>query len=155
MPAKNPRLTITLKPTTAALMRRISELTGNSQSALICELLEANEGVFSKLVAVLEAAHAAQTALSEETKAGLVNAQAKMEAQLGLVLETMDEATAPLLREAEAITRRAVRKAPEGAPLRGGRPVPGGGRRGAVTPPSNRGVRSTPDKPKKPTRTRT
>ena len=28
MPTQNPRLTITLKPSTAALMRRMSELTG-------------------------------------------------------------------------------------------------------------------------------
>ena len=59
MPAKNPRLTITLQPVLAAQLRRLSELTGNSQSALIAELLEGSEPIFTRMIQVLEAAEQA------------------------------------------------------------------------------------------------
>lgn len=140
MPTQNPRLTITLKPSTAALMRRMSEITGNSQSALIAELLEANEPVFERLVTVLQAAQEAKAALTEETKAGLDQAQARIEKQLGLALEALDVGTRSILEEAEAIKRRKAKRAsvraPEGPRRRGE-----AGDRSAATPPSNRGVR--------------
>jgi hypothetical protein len=106
MPATNPRLTITLKPSTAAVLRTLSELTRNSQSSLIAELLEANEETLSRLVKVLQAAHIAKNALTEEMATGLQQAQGKLEKQFGLSLEILDEATSPLLKEAEAIRRR-------------------------------------------------
>ena len=150
MPATNPRLTITLKPSTAALLRLMSSLTGNSQSALIAELLEANEPVFERLVKVLQAAKDAKAAVAQETRAGLDHAQRKLEKQLGLMLETMDEGVAPLLAEMETVKRRAKRRTGTGS----AGTVRGVARRGQ-TPPSNRGVRSSPDKPKKSTKTRT
>lgn len=138
MPTLNPRLTITLTPTTAARMRRMSELTGNSQSSMISELLDGSGQVFDRLILLLEAAHMARETVADETVAGLERAQDKIEQQLGLVLEQMDEAGRPLLEQAEAIRRRA-RRQPQGRPRSGGRaaggaPVP--------TPLSNRGVRS-------------
>lgn len=147
MPAKNPRLTITLKPSTAALMRRMSELTGNSQSALIGELLEANEPVFERLVLLLQAAHDAKAAVSEETKAGLEAAQAKLEKQLGLALDTMDEATQPLLAHMESLQRRAA-GAGGGGPRRAGDTAPARAAGRRPTPMSNRGVRSSTPKTK-------
>lgn len=142
MPTQNPRLTITLKPSTAALMRRMSELTGNSQSALIGELLEANEPVFERLVLLLQAAHDAKATVAEETKAGLDEAQRKLEQQLGLALETMDEATAPLLAHMETLKRRAGRAGGVG-PRPAGGTAPAGAAARRATPMSNRGVRST------------
>ena len=56
MATKNPRLTITLTPSLAAQLRRLSELTGNSQSSLIAELLDGSGPVFDKMIQVLEAA---------------------------------------------------------------------------------------------------
>lgn len=138
MPTLNPRLTITLTPSTAARMRRMSELTGNSQSSMISELLDGSAQVFDRLIVILEAAHVAREAVADETVAGLERAQSKIEQQLGLVLETMDDSARPLLEQAEAIRRRARRqpKARErsGGRAAGGAPVP--------TPLSNRGVRS-------------
>lgn len=154
MPTNNPRLTITLQPTLAAQLRRLSELTGNSQSALISELLEGSTPVFDRMIALLEAAHAAKESMRGQVMEGLDVAQAKLEKQLGLALDTMDAATGPLLEQMEAIQRRAKRAqggpAPRGVPAAAKR-----GARGGSTPLSNRGVRSTPDKPKKSTRTRT
>jgi hypothetical protein len=142
MPAINPRLTITLRPSTAAQVRRMSELTGNSQSALISDLLEANEGVFDRLITVLAAAEQAKEAFRKETTAGLNEAQRKIEKQLGLVLETVDEATAPILQEAERIARRKARGSTGGGRVAGGAGM-ARATRARVTPPSNRGVRST------------
>ena len=60
MPAKNPRLTITLDPPLHALLRRLSELTGSSQSKIISEILDGSVEVFARLVHVLEAAEKAK-----------------------------------------------------------------------------------------------
>lgn len=156
MPAKNPRLTITLQPTLAAQLRRLSELTGNSQSSLIAELLEGSTPVFDRMITLLEAAHQAKEAMRGQVVEGLDDAQSKLEKQLGLALDTWDTAAAPLLDQMEAIQRRA--KAPARA-ARGPRSAGAqAGRKGAAgkvsTPLSNRGVRSTPDKPKKSTKSR-
>lgn len=127
MPAKNPRLTMTLTPTIAAQLRRLSELTGNSQAALVSELLEGQEKVFAKLIHVLEAAHLAKGQMVSGLTEDMEKAQAKIEAQLGLALENFDEGFAPLVAEAEKIKRRKGRAgeaagdalaSPAGAPAR-------------------------------------
>jgi hypothetical protein len=143
MPAKNPRLTITLSPTLHAQLRKLSELTGNSQSALIAELLEGSEPTFARLIAVLTAAEVAKGALRGSITADIAEAQAQMEGQLGLMLETFDGAAQPLLDEAERIKRRS--RGAGGARRASGAPA------GAPTPMSNRGVWTT-DKPPAKTR---
>ena len=137
MPAVNPRITITIKPEVAAILRRLSELTGNSQSAMVGELLGESLPLFERMVEVLEASQklrAQAMAAPSELTESLERAQARLEAQLGLALEEMDEATRPLLDAAERVPRRGARRAPK--------PAPRAPRRGAKTPPSNRGVRS-------------
>lgn len=143
MPAKNPRLTITLQPTLAAQLRRLSELTGNSQSALIAELLEGSTPVFDRMIALLEAAHQAKEAIRGQAIEGLDEAQGKLERQLGLALDTWDAAAAPLLEQMEDVKRRAARR-PSGGPRERGAAEG----RSAATPPSNRGVRSRNPKAK-------
>lgn len=149
MPTSNPRITVTLQPAVHALLRRMSELTGNSQSALVSEILEQSSPVFERVVRVLEAANEAKEEMRGKVAADLANAQAKLERQLGLSFEAIDEGFAPLLREAEAIKRRARRG---GVPARG--EAPRRAKSGGVTPLSNRGVRSQGKKAKKSTRTR-
>ena len=140
MPAKNPRLTITLQPSLAAQLRKLSELTGNSQSALIGDLLEGTGPVFDRMIQVLEAAKSAKESIRGKLADDMEHAQAKMEGALGLVLEGFDEFTGSLLDEAEAVTRRARRKGAAG-PAR----APSGGLGAAApTPISNRGVRYDP-----------
>ena len=90
MTTKNPRLTITLKPSLSAQLREIARLTGNSQSSLIAELLEGSQVVFDRLIAVLLAADAAKESLKGKITGEVSLAQTKMETQLGLVLETFD-----------------------------------------------------------------
>ena len=140
MPTANPRLTITLQPALAAVLRRVSELTGNSQSAMIAELLAQSQPVFERMVEVLEAAErlrAEAMEAPEEVSRSLNRAQARIEAQLGLVLDDMGEGYRPLLEAAERVQRRRKR-APRSAAAAAG---------AVQTPPSNRGVRSpTPKK---------
>lgn len=157
MPAKNPRLTITLQPTLAAQLRRLSELTGNSQSALIAELLDGSTAVFDRLIRVLEAAELAKDSIRGSVGKDLDQAQTRIEGQLGLMLEDFDQGTAPLLDLAETIARRG-RKTVSAAARDGGqaeRRTPARAAARLGTPLSNRGVRSDPKKAKKPTATRT
>lgn len=140
MPAKNPRLTITLQPSLAAQLRKLSELTGNSQSALIGDLLEGTGPVFDRMIQVLEAAKTAKESMRGKLADDMEQAQSKMEGALGVVLEGFDQFTGSLLDEAEVVTRRARRK---GA-ASGARAPSGGLGAAAPTPLSNRGVRSDP-----------
>lgn len=142
MPTPNPRLTITLEPSTAAQLRRMSELTGNSQSSMISELLSQSAPVFDRLITVLEAAEVAKAAAREEAAEKLERAQGKIEKQLGLMLDWMDDSARPLIDHAEKVKRRARRRT--AVDECAARPPAAGG--APATPPSNRGVRSDPKK---------
>lgn len=135
MPTQNPRLSITFKPSFVVRLRRLSELTGNSQGALAAELLEGCVPAIDRLIKLLEAAQGAKDDVLGKLQSDLAEAQTRVEAQLGLALDEADSITASLVEEAETIRRRGARggtrrRAPAGALA-------------AVTPPSNRGVRST------------
>ena len=113
MPTLNPRVSVTLRPELAAIFKRLSELTGNSQSALIGDLLEGSSEVFERMVRLLEAAErlkAEGLAVPAELKRGLDEAQARMEDQLGLAFEAFDAGGAPLLKAAEKVGRRSGRR---------------------------------------------
>lgn len=56
MPAANPRITITLKPEVHEVLKRLSSLTGNSQSSMVGEILNDSFPVFERMVQVLSAA---------------------------------------------------------------------------------------------------
>lgn len=135
MPAVNPRITITLTPSLHALLRRLSELTGNSQSAIVGELLGASTDVFERMVGYLEAAEKLSKqghALPQEVRKSLEEAQERISTQLGLGMDVVDGAAASLLAEAEQVTRRGPRAGAERR--RGGSDQP-------LEPPiSNRGV---------------
>ena len=142
MPAKNPRLTITLQPSLAAQLRKLSELTGNSQSGLIGELLEGSGPVFDRMIQVLEAAETAKEAMRGRIAGDMEQAQTRLEKGLGMALEGFDQWTGSLLDEAEAVTRRGRASAAPHAPAAT-----------APTPLSNRGVRSDPKPSKTPLKT--
>jgi hypothetical protein len=109
MPTKNPRITVTLTPELHAVMRRMSELTGNSQSAIIGELLNTSMPVFERMVKVMEAALSARDKMSADVAISLLGAQTKIEEQMGLVLDAFDEGSKPILQAAEKIQRKARR----------------------------------------------
>ena len=141
MSTTKPRITITLEPVTALQLKRISELTGNSQSSMVSEVLEQATPVFERLIKILEAAEAAKQSAEAAQQSVVIQsvghlelAQRRVERQLGLVLDDFDDASAPLLAELEEVQRRARK----GAPATG----KGAARGAASTPLSNRGVRS-------------
>jgi len=145
MPAKNPRLTITLQPALAAQLAELSRLTGDSQSSIIADLMSQAAPVFDRVIQVLQAAKQAKSELKERMASDLDQAQAKIEKQLGIVLDDFDDYTGSLLAEVEAVKRRARRKPREDA-----RAPHAGADSPALTPLSNRGVRSGPEKTKSP-----
>lgn len=136
MSTKNPRLTITLQPAVAAQLRELSRLTGNSQSYLIADLLDGSQPVFDRVIQVLTAAEEAKLAIKGKLAADMDAAQSKVEAQLGLSLETLNEATQSLIDEAEQIKRRS-RKGARGQM----RSMDTSDISAPSTPLSNRGVR--------------
>jgi len=146
MPTINPRITVTLTPTLHARLRRLSELTGNSQSALVSDLLDGSGPIFDRTIRVLEAAQDAKEEMKGKLSADLAVAQAKLERQMGLMLDVFDSASGNLLDEVEAIKRRARRSSKGGAVKPTGAAV--------STPLSNRGVRSTTKTPKTSTKSR-
>ena len=150
MSTTKPRITITLEPVTALQLKRISELTGNSQSSMVSEVLEQATPVFERLIKILEAAEAAKQSAEAAQQSVMIQsvghlelAQRRVERQLGLVLDDFDEASAPLLAELEDVQRRSRRKPSSGAGIAGVSRAAGVASGGVSTPLSNRGVRST------------
>lgn len=153
MPTSNPRINVTLSPVRYAQMQRLSQLTGESMSALVSSLLDTSGPVFDRTIRILEAANDAKAQLSEGMRQDMEKAQAKIEKQLGLVLETYDTSTGDLLEQVERVARRA-RGAGEPGKRGAARSTATGAKKAVSTPMSNRGVRSVGKTGKKPTRTR-
>lgn len=154
MPTKNPRLSLTLDPSLAAILRRLSELTGNSQSKIIAEILQGSEHIFAKIVRVLEAAEKAKAEVRGRALANLEEAHGRVDAQLELVIDEFDSMTGTLLDEVEAVARRG-RKEPRARAESAASALPAGSAGRRPTPPSNRGVRSQTKPGKKPAVART
>lgn len=151
MTTLNPRITITLHPQVHAVLRRLSELTKNSQSSLVGELLAESLPIFERMVAVLDAAEklrAKGMSVSHEVTSALVTAHNRLENQLGFSLDVMDIGNRPLLDAAEKVQRRGAATREKGrSPSRGTAP------RSVPTPLSNRGVRSATPTSKKTNKT--
>lgn len=111
MATQNPRITITLTPSTHSILVELSHLTGNSISALVGDLLASNEPVFQRMNTVLRAAKEVTQVGRAQMVEALENAQGKLEKQLGLTLDEVDQAALPILFEAEKVTRRARKSA--------------------------------------------
>lgn len=145
MSTTKPRITVTLEEATAMQLRRMSELTGNSQSSMISELLEQAQPVFSRVIAVLEAAQKAKDKFSKASVEGLELAQERLEKQLGIVMGELNEATEPILEAAKS-SRGKVRGGAGGARTRAHASAKTAGKttaqKAVSTPLSNRGVRS-------------
>ena len=100
MSTKNPRISVMLKPSTSALLIRVGQLTKQSQSSMISEIVESAEPVFERLITVLEAALLVSQQLKDDTKKHLEDAEQKLHDQLGVTLALFDEVSAPIVNEA-------------------------------------------------------
>lgn len=110
MPAKNPRISVTVKPETDALLRRLSELTGDSTSKMVGDILEQSQPVFERLVKVLEAAAMAKDQLTAKHTEGLKEAEAQVLEHFGLSMDLFEQMTDSIVSDAEAITRKTRKK---------------------------------------------
>lgn len=146
MPAVNPRITITLKPEVHDVLKRLSSLTGNSQSSMVSDILTDSLPVFENMVQVLAAAEKVRSEAlksQEQIARGLKLAHGRIERQLGLSLMDLAESFQPILEAAAEVDRRAELDGDSGSLCGTGSPAEAA-RRGS-TPISNRGVRSTPE----------
>ena len=138
MPAKNPRINVTVTPSTFAQMQQLSALTGNSVSSIVADILEQSAPVFSRIIVVLSAAQTAKQEAIDHVVGNMERAQARIEDAVGLSLvdfEEAGEAVTSALHEVKRRGRRDVAGDASAAPITA--------RRSRQTPPSNRGVRST------------
>jgi hypothetical protein len=141
MPAKYPRLTITMRPGLHAMLRRLSELTGQSQSALIFELLDGAEPVLARVIRLLEAATVAKDELRGKLSQEMHSAQERIEHQLAISLDAVGEHdVGELLADAEGPRRR--RRKGSGAARSSDAAGHADRPQADPTPMSNRGVRS-------------
>ena len=147
MPTQNPRITITLTPATHARLQRLSQLTGNSQSAMVSEILDGSAEIFDRTIRLLDLAQSATEEIKSKARDDMDAAMSKLENQMGLSLEVFDQFGDELLKDVEAVRRRARRGSGKASASCPAPAVP--------TPMSNRGVRSTPKTAKNTTRTRT
>lgn len=141
MPTKNPRISVTLTPELSSILDRLSALTGDSKSAMVADLLNQSAPVFERMIAVLAAAETLKAQATEGLESighGLKRAQERIESQLGLVLDDLDQGTRPILEAAEKVTRRGARV--------GGRRARARAPRSGATPMSNRGVKNPTDR---------
>ena len=81
----------------AAQLRKLSELTGNSQSSLIGELLEGSGPVFDRMIQVMEAAKTAKESMRGRIAGDIEQAQARLEEGLGMALKVSTSGLVPCL----------------------------------------------------------
>lgn len=146
---KNPRITITLTPSTYAALSELSRLTDDSMSSLVSGILDESVPVFSRMIRVLDAAQQIQIEGKQAMSSALANAQDKVEAQLGLVLDAFDEGARPILVEAEKVHRRGANRDPAGSRLEPPEDSTPISNRGQVYQPTHKN-HSTKTNPKKP-----
>lgn len=135
MPAKSPRISVTLKPSTYAVLQRLASLSKQSQSAIVGELVEVTEPILERSCRVLEAAATASAEVKARVRTTMEQAEQVLDRQLGLMLADVDHRTADLVDGLEAVKRR-QRASPTAQPA------------GALPPLSNRGG-ANPSKGKK------
>lgn len=135
MPSKNPRLTLTLDPDIAFVLKRLSQLTGESQASLVSELLEGNKLAFVRLIRSLERVTRERADLVGRFSEDFDRSQSLLQAQLDEMLDEDDKQA--LIRknrqenlpsDQDGVKRRKARLAPVVGPehARGGPRSAGG-----------------------------
>lgn len=124
MATTNPRVSVTVTPAVSSVLREMALLTGNSQSALIGDLLQESLPIFTRMVEVLRAAKDAQAGAKERFRGGLEDAQGLLERQLGLMLGDVSGHTKNLSLELERLARRGGRAVPSTPEAAAEPPVP-------------------------------
>jgi hypothetical protein len=139
MPTKNPRIAVTLKPSSALVLRTMAKLSKRSQSAIVSDMIEQGMPIFQRVVRVLQAAQEAQRGASRRVVDGLSAAQDHIERQLGLMEQDLDTRTGDLLGGLETIHRKSAGRPGSRGAAAGSPPLLTGG---VDTPAPNRAIRT-------------
>ena len=118
MATKNPRISVMLKPESDAILSRLSAVTKQSKSSIIAEFLEDTcMPMFERMVVVLEAAATATDDAKAAARQGFADAEEKLLGVVGMTTDLFDQASRPVLEEAEAKrTDGRTRKRPPARP---------------------------------------
>ena len=146
MPTINPRINVTLSPSLDHLVVRLAAMQRLSKSQVLRELLEAAEPALQRAVTLMESAASATSAVKENLARSLSRSQDKVEAHLAHLMTEMDQTSADLVQQAQAIRGRRPGVSRRSLPPAAAAPrrPPSEAARGVKNPPaSNRGVKST------------
>lgn len=109
-----------LTPSSDAILTRLSKASKKSKSAIIAEFLEdACMPMFERMALVLEAAATATGEAKAAAKQGFQEAEEKLLGVAGLTIDLFDQASRPLLDDAERIKRRSGRGSASAVPAAG------------------------------------
>lgn len=137
MPTARPRITITLTERQHELLRSISESSGQSMSASVCELIETAEPVFERMAATFQRLKQQQDQQRERIKSDLDDMQKTLEPIAAGLLDQLDMFLGNLGQ-------------PVSGERSGGTPPPASATGKRKSPPTNRGVTPPPRNPSKP-----
>lgn len=141
MPTTKPRITITLSDHQHEVLQGLSNLQGQSMSAIVVELLDTSMPVLERLQTILSAAAAAPQAVLEQLKLSLEGAEASFIGKQDEVMHQFDSLVAAVGGGDEGAQSRASAPTTQAAPK---------ARKTARPPSTNRGVRKSPKSTKSP-----
>ena len=121
MPAKNPRISVVLTPSLAAVLAQLAEETGESASSLVRGLLVESEAPLQRMLQLVKAAKAAKGQIG----GGLAGSMDRVMRDLEIAQSLVDNRTADMLGDlvSMAETVRPRRRSPS-SPSRGSGVVP-------------------------------
>ncbi len=106
MPTKNPRISVSLTPSLAALLAELSEATGESASSLVRGILLQTEPALGRMLQLVRAASEAQGQIGAGVGRSLQRAAESLEDALAAADVRIGAAVGDLVAEAEAVRGR-------------------------------------------------
>lgn len=110
MAGLNPRISVTLTPSCDAVLKRLSEASGQSRSSLVAELLEESQGVFARMADMIELAKNATDEARQRMAQNMERAQAELEEKVGLAEDLFTAHVMDLVADVETVGRRKAKR---------------------------------------------
>lgn len=106
MPTKNPRISVSLTPSLAALLNELAEETGDSSSSLVRGILMQTEPALGRMLQLVRAAKDAQGQIGAGVGRSMQRAAETLEDALAAADARLGRAAGDLVAEAEAVRGR-------------------------------------------------
>lgn len=106
MPAKNPRISVVIPPSLAAVLDDLARETGESASSLVRNLLVQCEPALGRMLQLVRAARSAKGQIGEGVGRSLDRVVETLEDALAVADARVSRATGDLVAEAEAVKGR-------------------------------------------------